>query len=569
MTARDDHGTTTTTDDSKRHRRALLARVLVVAAAPLAACGGSGVTTGALHFTDVAPEAGIRFRHNLGAPLPINLLTTTGAGAAFFDYDRDGWLDAFFVNGTRIDGNEDPSPAAQEITYHALFHNEGDGTFTDVTRAAGFIESTYGQGCAIADFDGDGYEDVYVTNFGPNRLYRNRGDGTFEDVTSAAGVGGESWSTGACFFDYDGDGDLDLYVANYVRFPDNVTPSTRLFQGPRAYAPEDDVLYRYDGNGVYTDVTTEAGLVPGGRGLTVVAADLDGDGDAELFVANDLTQNWLYRNEGDGTLTEIGGSSGLGFDASGERTSSMGVAVRDVDGDGRLDVHVTNFRLELNNFYRNLGDLVFRDEARGMGLDTNTLDAIGWATHFADFDLDGEIDCFVGNGGLWSDETGKRDSVPYAQRNTLFRGLGDGRFAEIGATCGADFLDDYSTRGAAFGDYDHDGDIDVLITNVNGPAQLLRNDTNPGERWLAVRFVGRAPNTAALGSRVRLTIGERTIDDEVRYSGTYLSSCEPGMHLALRPGEREGTLRVTWPTGETTTSTVRAGRQNVVEQPAR
>jgi hypothetical protein len=552
-------------------------RIAAGVALPLAlivavqACGDgpapSPASAGSLRFTDVAAEAGIRFRHTFGWELPINLLMTTGAGAAFLDYDRDGLLDAFLVNGQRVGAGD--ATRADGAPSHALYHNDGDGRFTDVTARAGLARSTFGQGCAVGDFDGDGFDDLYLTSFGPNLLYRNRGDGTFEDVTARAGVSDPRWSTGAAFLDYDGDGDLDLYVANYVRLPKGFEPSARLFRGPRFYEPEDDGLYRNDGQGVFVDVSSEAGLVPGGRGLSVAAVDLDRDGDAEIFVANDLTQNWLYENAGDGTLAEIGEAAGVGFDAHGNSTSAMGVDVLDVDGDGLLDVHVTNFTEEKNNLYRNLGGLVFRDDAHRLGLDTDTFDWIGWATRFVDFDLDGELDAFVGNGGIWLDQSGKPDAIPYEQPNLLFLGTGEGRFREVGASCGPDFARALSTRGAAFGDFDRDGDVDVLINNCDGPAQLLRNETDPGDRWLAVRFVGRAPNTAALGAHARLTVGDRILAYDVQRPGTYLSASEPGIHCALLPGEDEGTLRVTWPSGETSTSIVHAGRVNVVEEPGR
>jgi hypothetical protein len=319
----------------------------------------------------VAAESGLRFRHTFGADRLQNILMTTGSGVAMFDYDNDGWLDVFFVNGTHLD--KEGRILQDKASHHALFRNHGDGTFTNVTGAAGLGAPSYGQGCACGDFDGDGFTDIYITNHGPNQLYRNRGDGTFEDVTERAGTGDPRWGGGAVFFDYDGDEDLDLFVANYVKFQ----PGTkgvhssafskrmgfRSFPGPRDYEAEGDVLYRNNGSGTFSDVSEETGLVQGGKGLTVVAADFDGDGDQDLFVANDATPNHFYRNDG-GRFKELALAAGLAYDPDGAETAAMGVDVADVDENGLQDLYVTNMVFEFNNLYQNRGNLDFLDTTR-------------------------------------------------------------------------------------------------------------------------------------------------------------------------------------------------------------
>jgi len=521
-------------------------------------------------FTDVAEAAGIRFRHSFGAARLENILMTTGSGAAFFDYDNDGRLDAFLVNGTDIFSGKGGPP-----THHALFHNEGDGTFVEVTRAAGITEATYGQGCAVADFDGDGFPDLYITNYGPNKLYRNRGDGTFEDVTERSGTGDPRWSTGAVFFDYDGDGDLDLFVSNYVKFrPDQKGVHSselskrvgfRAFPGPRDYEAEEDVLYRNNGDGTFTDVSGEVGLVSGGKGLTVVASDFDDDGDQDVFVANDATPNFLYRNDG-GRFTEIGLVAGVAFDPDGVETAAMGVDVADVDGDGRQDLYVTNMLFEFNNLYVNEGDMSFRDATKVLRLDRDNYRHVGWATRFEDFNHDGYLDAFVANGHIVDDVEGFSQSVTYGQRNNLFLGDGRGRFRDVAGKAGKVFRRRRVTRGAAFGDYDNDGDVDILLSNSGGRAELLRNDTPVGDRWLKIRLKGRPPNTDGIGAKVLVHFPERTVVEEVRYAPTYLSASDPTVHIGLRSGETEGVVEVRWPSGATSSVRVHAGTRVVVSE---
>ncbi|MCP4003981.1 MAG: CRTAC1 family protein [bacterium] len=528
----------------------------------------------AISFTDVSGPSGLRFRHTFGADKLENVLMTTGSGVALFDYDNDGWLDAFLVNSTALD--DQGKPEADSTTHHALFHNEGDGTFKDVTAAAGLSEITYGQGVACADFDGDGFTDFYLTNYGPNRLFRNKGDGTFEDVTEKSGTGDARWGAGAAFFDYDGDLDLDLFVTNYVKFrprSEGTHSSSlskrmgfRFFPGPRDYEPEMDIVYRNNGDGTFTDVSKEVGLDPGGKGLNIAISDFDGDGDQDVFVANDATPNFMYQNDA-GKFTEIGMESGTAFDPDGVETAAMGVDVADLNGDGRQDLYVTNMLFEFNNMYQNQGDLQFEDVTRSMQLDKDNYRHVGWATRFADFNHDGHLDCFVGNGHVVDYIEGFSQSVTYGQQNMLFMGQADGRFVDVADQAGKAFQRMRVTRGAAFGDIDNDGDIDILTLNSGGRSELLRNDLPANDRWLKIRFEGKAPNTHAIGAKVRVKLGDRSIASEVRFASSYLSSSDPTMHLGLPAGIDKGEVEVIWPSGKRSTQEVSAATLTIVREP--
>ncbi|MFQ5700328.1 MAG: CRTAC1 family protein [Acidobacteriota bacterium] len=561
-----------------RRSRSGLARG--IAAAVLVLSGGmgrpalAGAPASRLHFTDVAGVSGLRFRHNFGADKLQNILMTTGSGSAFFDYDNDGWLDVLLVNGTYLDDAGRPLP--NKATHLALFHNRGDGTFDNVTKSAGLVHPSYGQGCACADFDGDGYTDLYITNYGRNLFYRNRGDGTFEDVTTRTGTGDPRWSTGAVFFDYDGDGDLDLFVSNYVKF----TPGQkgvhssalskrsgfRFFPGPRDYEAEEDILYRNDGN-KFTNVSAKVGLVKGGKGLTAVAADLDGDGDQDLFVANDSTSNFLYRNDG-GRFTEIGAVAGVAYDPDGVETAAMGVDIADVDGDARPDLYVTNMVFEFNNLYLNQGNLSFIDATISRGLNKDNYRHVGWATRFADFNNDGYSDCFVGNGHVVDYVGGFSQDITYGQANMLFVGGADGRFKNVGAKVGKDFRRKRVSRGASLGDFDNDGDVDILINNSGERAELLRNDLPPGNHWIKIRLKGRPPNTRGIGAKVVVRLGDRAVSNEVRWASTYLSCSDPTLHLGLGPTLTEVPIEVTWPSGRRSSQIGRAGRLVIIGEPA-
>ena len=525
-------------------------------------------------FTEVAASAGLRFHHNFGADKLQNVLMTTGSGCAFLDYDNDGWIDVFMVNSTFLD--EHGLPRADKATHHALFHNERNGTFKEVTAAAGITKASYGQGCAVGDYDGDGFVDIYITNYGTNSLYRNRGDGTFEDVTAKSGTGSTGWNSGAVFFDYDGDGDLDLYVSHYLKFrPDqrgvhSSSLSKRsgytTFPGPRDYEGEDDVMYRNNGDGTFTEVSKEVGLVKNGKGLTVVAADFDNDGDQDLFVANDSTPNFFYENRG-GKFVEIALQAGCAYDPQGVETAAMGVDVVDVDGDGNLDIFVTNMIFEFNNMYRNLGHLTFADTTKAMHLDTDNFRHVGWATHFADFNHDGYLDCFVANGHVVDYVEGFSQSITYPQQKMLFLGDSKGRFSLVSKQCGKDFQRKRVSRGGAFGDFDNDGDIDILVQTSGGSAELLRNDMPMNDRWLKIRLKGQRPNTQAIGAKVTTQLGSRKVYSQVSCPASYLSSSDPTIHIGLRPGESEGAVDIVWPSRKTSSHKAKAATLTVIEEP--
>ena len=525
-------------------------------------------------FTDVAGSAGLRFRHTFGAKKLQNIVMTTGSGAAFLDYDRDGFLDVFLVNGVPLDARGRIQEDA--TSRHGLFHNLGDGSFENVTRAAGLDQPSYGQGVAVADFDGDGWVDIYVTNYGPNQLYRNRGDSTFEDVTTRSGTGNPTWSSGAVFFDYDGDLDLDLFVAGYVKYqPGTEEPHSsalskrtgfRAFPGPRDYFPEDDVLYRNEGEGRFSNVSREAGVLTGGKGLTVVSGDFDNDGDQDLFVANDATPNFLYRNDA-GHLVDFALEAGVAFDPDGVETAAMGIDVVDIDADGYQDLYVTNMVFEFNNFYLNQGDLLFEDVTKQLKLDEDNYRHVGWATRFADFDLDGHLDCFVANGHVVDFVEGFSQSITYPQQNMLFMGDGKGDYRNLANEAGKPFTRKRVSRGAVFGDYDNDGDIDIVVNNSGGRVGLLRNDLAPATGWLKVQLAGRPPNTQGIGARVTVLAGKRSRHYEVRSAGSYLSANDPTLHVGLGPGVEKGRILVRWPSGQETEVPFEADRRVIIEEP--
>jgi enediyne biosynthesis protein E4 len=561
---------TTGSREPTRPSRTLSILAGVLAVAPLAA-----QATVPPKFKDVTKDSRLWFKHQFGGKQLENLLMTTGSGCALFDFDNDGWLDAFLVNGTHLDAKG--LPAADKQTHHALFRNKRDGTFENVTKASGITAVSYGQGCACGDFDGDGHTDLYITNYGKNLLYRNRGDGTFEDVTAKSGTGDQRWGGGAVFFDYDGDGDLDLYVANYVKYKPGMKgvhasshskrKGFRFFPGPRDYEAEDDVLFRNDGDGKFVDVSKAVGLAEGGKGMTVVACDLDGDGDQDVFVANDATENFLYRNDG-GKFVEVALEAGVAYDPDGAETAAMGVDIADANSDGRPDLYVTNMIFEFNNMYLNQGNMEFKDKTRSIGLDKDNYRHVGWATRFADFNHDGYLDCFVANGHVVDYVEGFSQSITYPQQNLLFVGDAKGNYRNVANSSGACFTKKRVSRGGAFGDYDNDGDIDILVANSGSRARLLRNELPRNDRWLKIRLRGKSPNTHAIGAKVQLRIGERSVRTEVRFSSSYLSSSDPTLHFGLGMKAKQGTVEVRWPDGRRSKHGVKAGTLIVIDEPS-
>ena len=533
---------------------------LVGTAAVILACLPAAVSPqgaeAVIRLVDVAAEAGITLLNICGGPSKDYIVEVNGNGAAFFDYDNDGDMDALIVNGSTRDNMK---RGGDQMA--ALYRNDGKGRFTDVTSASRLAARGWGMGTCVADYDGDGFQDVYLTAFGPNVLARNNGDGTFTDATARAGVGDPRWSTNCAFADYDRDGDLDLYVANYLAFSEQTIPKRGataackymgidVMCGPRDLTGEPDVLYRNNGDGTFTDATGPAGITdPGHYGFGVLFSDLDDDGWPDIFVANDSVPNLLFRNNRDGTFTEVGLRSGIALSGDGKAQAGMGVDAADYDRDGRMDVIVTNFSHDYNTLYRNGADGLFTDVSYEAGIATAALPYLGWGTGFADFDNDGRLDLFVANGHVYPEVDRHGLGTKYLQRNQLFRNTGKGRFRDATNEAGPGLLIEKSSRGAAFADFDNDGDVDVLVINMNDRPTLLRNDTDSGNAWIGLELAGKPPNRGAIGARVFLEEGSASPSAEVRAGGSYLSHNDLRVHFGLGRRAEVPPVRVRWPDG--------------------
>jgi hypothetical protein len=499
-------------------------------------------------FVDVAREAGLTVPTWCGRPEKPHLLESGGCGLALFDFDGDGKLDLYLVNAWRLEGS-----TVAERGRNVLYRNRGDGTFEDVTEKAGIRNDSWGCGVAVGDIDGDGWPDLFLTNFGPDLLYRNNRDGTFSLVPDGPGFDG--WSTGAVFFDADGDGDEDLYVAGYVHCTmDDVLRAEptldwkdrKVMKGPFGLEGERDRYFENLGGGKFVDATEKAGLVDVGLyyGFTVVALDLDGDGDIDLYVSNDSNPNYLYRNDGKGHFEEIGLWSGAALDRNGAAQAGMGIATGDVDGNGLTDLFVTNFAEDASTLYLNLGKCMFSDETRRYGLFQPTYAPLSWGAVMEDFDLDGRLDLFVANGHIFPQadrppETGTR----YRQANLLLAGE-EGRFVDVSGESGPGLAVVESSRGVAAGDIDGDGDIDLVVSNVDAPPTLLRNDSPRRGSWLLVDAPGALRVSVECG-------GRRRVRDVVR-GGSYVSVSDTRFHFGLGPVSRVDRLTVSWPGGKET-----------------
>ncbi|PYS93568.1 MAG: hypothetical protein DMF50_13365 [Acidobacteria bacterium] len=517
-------------------------------------------TSPRFRFVDVAASSGLTRILRAGRPGKDHLLDSAGAGAAFLDYDGDGRLDVYLVNGWLLRGSN-----VMERGRNALYHGRPDGTFEDVTdRAGAGGEGRWGAGVAVADYDADGRPDILVTDFGPNLLYRNRGDGTFENVAPRLGLEDPGWNTGAAFFDADGDGDLDLYVASYIDCSlEDVLKAQRTLDwkglekvafGPFGLTGAPDHFFRSEGGKRFTDATVAAGLQDRalGYGFGVRAADFDGDGDQDLYVANDSDANYLYRNEGDGTFKEVGVWSGCALDANGRTQASMGIAVGDAFGDGLLDLFTTNFAEDYSTLYRALGGGLFEDASEESGVGRITFLPMSWGTAFADLDNDGDLDLVVANGHIYP----QVDAHPgvagtYRQRNLLIENAGPAArppFRDATAEAGPGFQVVESSRGLAVGDYDNDGDLDILITNLDAPPTLLRND-NPGGSWLTVVCEIPGGPSPPLGTTVTVKAGGRTQRRDIASGDSYLSSHDPRPHFGLGAAGTVDEVDVRWPDG--------------------
>ena len=527
-------------------------------------------------FRDITESTGIAFRHN-SAPEKKYIVESMSGGVGLFDVDRDGLLDIYFVNSLTVDTANEP-----ESSHSALYRNLGDGTFRDIAAEAGVAHPGWGMGLCIADVDGDGWQDLYVTGIGRNRLYRNSGDDTFTDVAPELGVAASGWSTGCGFADYDRDGDLDLFVSRYVEFdldnlPEFGSDKTCQYRGvsvqcgPRGLPGTSDLLFRQEEDGAFTEVGEEAGVrdPDGYFGLGIAWVDMDGDGWLDLYVANDSTPNYLYMNRKDGTFEESGFFMGVAVSEDGGEQGGMGVAVGDYDGSGRLSLFVSNFAEEYNALYRNEGDYS-SDASFRSKTGASSLPYVGWGTAFFDYDNDGWEDLVVVNGHVYPQLDGARlgASAGYRQRKLLYRNLGDGTFEEVAERGGPAFLEQTVSRGLAMGDLDNDGRVDLVINDLDGSPMVLRNEAGDG-RWLQVRLVGAGKNTDAIGAVIRVTADGRSQIRNIRSGTSYLSQDDFRQHFGLGDAATVDSVVVTWPDGSTTErENVAADQLLVVEQAA-
>lgn len=540
-------------------------------------------------FTDITQTAGLNHAVNTSgsALAKRTLLEEMGCGVALFDYDNDGWLDIFLVNGTSFDKR------ARQTSY--LFRNNRDGTFADVTRKAGLTRCGWGQACCVGDYDNDGFDDLFVSYWGRNVLYHNNGDGTFTDVTEKAGLRGadERWGAGCCFLDFDRDGHLDLFVSNYVQFDPATAPKPGASAycryaglavpcGPQGMAGGANLLYRNRGDGTFEDVSEKSGIANpraspsrafvsedwrpnGSYGMGVVSADLDNDGWPDIYVACDTAPSLLYRNNGDGTFNEVAVPAGCAFDENGTALSGMGVSAGDYNGDGWLDLVRTNFTDQVTMLYRNNGDGTFADASLGAGLGANKR-YLGFGVGFIDYDNNGWLDLFVANGHVYSQLQGQKLHVSYKQPSLLYRNNGSGRFEDISGGAGAALQMARVARGCAFGDLNNDGRVDVVINNLDGPPTVLRNDCSGAGNWLSVKCRGSKSNRSGIGARVRITANGREQMGEVISGGSYYSQNDLRVHFGLGQATTVDEVIVNWPSGGRSRLTKVAANQRLTVQ---
>jgi hypothetical protein len=510
------------------------------------------------NFTDVALKAGLTMQDVFGGvDTKKYIVETTGTGVAIFDYDNDGWPDIFIVNGTKLEG----FPAGKGPTSH-LYRNNHDGTFSDVTEKAGLTTTGWGQGVCVGDYDNDGWDDLYVTYYGKNRLYRNQ-HGVFTEVAEKAGVAGtgKAWGTGCAFVDYDRDGNLDLIVSNYVDFdlaaapapgerPTCIWKGVPVMCGPRGLPGAKNILYHNRGNGTFEDVSKKAHIdrTDGHYAFSVSTLDFDDDGWPDIYVACDSTPSILYRNNHDGTFTDVAVTAGVAFNEDGREQAGMGSTIGDFNGDGRLDIFKTNFSDDTSTLYRNNGDGTFTDatSAAGLGLYTQYL---GWGTMFLDFDNDGWPDLILVNGHVYPEVDSQHLGSSYKEPRILYHNNGDGTFSDISALAGSGITTAASSRGLAVGDLWNDGRMSVVISNMNAMPSLLVNQIRNTNHWIAVRTVGTKSNRDGIGARIRVKAGSRVLVDEVRSGSSYDSNSDMRVHFGLGPTAKVEWVEIRWPSG--------------------
>jgi enediyne biosynthesis protein E4 len=538
---------------------ALMCFILASARVTVTGAAGGPVE---VKFVNVAAQAGIAAKTIYGDEHKNKyLLETTGSGAAFFDYDNDGWQDIFLVNGTRLN----PLRGEQSPT-NRLYRNKGDGTFQDVTKKAGLVHTGWGQGVCVGDYDNDGNEDIFISAFGKNALYHNQGNGTFAEVAERAGVANNRtrWGSGCAFLDYDRDGHLDLFVASYIDLDLKTAPLPEtgpcLYKGltvacgPPGLAGGVNSLYHNSGDGTFTDVSEKAGITKtsGTYSLGVLVADFDNDGWPDVYVADDSAPAILYRNNRDGTFTDIGSEAGCAFSIDGKPQAGMGVTAGDYDRDGWLDIFKTNFAGDTSTLYHNAGKGIFDDVTFPAGLGVNTR-WLGWGCGFLDVDNDGWPDIFLVNGHVYPEVERLTTEAGYAQRKVLYRNLGNGRFEDISERVGGAVTEPTPSRGCAFGDYDNDGDVDILINPVNASPELLRAESGAKNNWVTVKLVGVKSNRDGIGARLSCVTADATQIDEVRSGGSYYSQNDLRVHFGVGKNQRIKSIEIRWPSGQVDT----------------
>lgn len=494
------------------------------------------------YFQEIGKNIGLDFTHSLGADEMTNIIESVGGGAAFLDFDQDGYIDIFVCSGTWIEGFS-KSEKPKELPTNHLYRNLQNGTFEDVTKKANVDDPNYSMGITVGDFNNDGFPDIYLSNYGENTLYENKGNGTFSDVTKRANVnGGNLCSVGAVWFDYDNDGLLDLFVGNYLNFdpeykyyyaPDG-------FPGPLAYDSQPDVLYQNKGDGLFEDVTSDMGIDDiDGRAMGVGAADYNDDGFVDIYVANDHTVNYLWHNDAGKGFTNKGTMSGTGFSQAGEATVSMSVDFADYNGDELLDMFISDDNY--CSLYENLGNGLFSDKSYVSGISVASGQFVGWSSSFLDYDNDGDADIFKTNGEL---------KHLYGQEDQLFENVGEGKFKDVSVDLSEYFKEEHVGRGACLGDYDNDGDIDIFIVNLDNESMFLRNNKGNENNWLSLNLIGHSSNRDGIGCRIKITTGERVQTAQKKSTTGYLSQNDARVHFGLGQDEVVESIEIKWPSGK-------------------